>query len=286
MTRSYLVDGDVVPADEATVQVDDRGFLYGDAAFETIRIYGGNPFEWDRHLDRLADTCSLLSLTHDLKRSTLRTWVDEVLEANAMQEGAIRLSITRGVQPGVLSPRDAVDPTVVILVRPLPRGGINGNATWEDPAMVKFVETQKIPSAALPARAKTHNYLNGILARLELDTEDEAILLDGAGRVTEGTISNLFIVDGDGIKTPPLHRDVLPGITRALTLEMADMLDIPTEEVDLWPDDLLEADEVFMTNTTSEIRPIDQIDGTPIDTGSITDRLRKTLLERIEEKHY
>lgn len=287
MTLRYLVDGEVVPADRATVDVRDRGFLYGDAAFETLRVYNGSLFAWPAHHARLEATCEVLSLEHGLAPDRLRGWVHRALEANDLEEAAVRLSITRGVQPGVLTPDAAVDPTVVVIVRPLGRGGLGGTPTWDAPAATRIVETEKVPDAAIPASAKTHNYLSGVLARLELGPdEDEAIMLDADGLVTEGTTSNLFVVDDGTLVTPPLSRPVLPGVTREGVLALAEALGIPTAEADLDPERLRAADEAFLTNTTAEVWPVATVDGEPVGGGPVTDRLARAFRGAVEAHHY
>ena len=163
----YHVDGTLVPEDEATVSVRDRGFMYGDAAFETLRAYGGEPFRWDAHRERLGRTAETLGFA-DAVPGDLRERVDETLAANDLEEAYVRLSVTRGVQPGKLTPGTEVDPTVVVICKGLPRGGLDGERVWDEPASVQTVRTRRIPSEAVPADAKTHNYLNGILGRLEL----------------------------------------------------------------------------------------------------------------------
>ncbi|TQQ82131.1 aminotransferase class IV [Halonotius roseus] len=262
----YHVDGELVPAEEASVNVRDRGFQYGDAAFETMRAYGGEIFAWEAHADRLAETCSVLQLDHGISDDELRARIDETLAANELRDAYVRLSITRGVQPGKLTPAETVDPTVVIIVKPLPRGGSDGQPVWDEPATLQTVKTKRVPDSAIPARAKTHNYLNGILARLELRvTEaDEAIMLDTDGHVAEGATSNLFFVRDNALRTPSLDGPVLPGITRRVVLDIADDEGIPVETGQYTPDDIRNADEVFLTNSTWEIRPVDVVDGLEI----------------------
>lgn len=286
--RLYHVDGDLVPASEATVSVDDRGFRYGDAAFETLRAYGGTIFAWDRHVDRLERTCEALSLDHGLSSADLRDRIDRTLAANDLADAYVRLSITRGVQPGKLTPDPAVDPTVVIYVSPLPRGGTEGTPVWDGPATVRTVETRRIPDAAIPAGAKTHNYLNGILARAELrgTDADEALLCDRDGAVAEGATSNLFFVRDGRLFTPSTDGPVLPGITRALVLELAAAAGIETRTGRYDPADVRDADEAFLTNRTWELRPIDALDDAPIGGGPITDRLARRYDERVERTCY
>ncbi|MEM4780127.1 MAG: aminotransferase class IV [Halalkalicoccus sp.] len=283
----YHVDGELVPASAATVSVRDRGFLYGDAAFETIRAYGGEPFEWAAHADRLAGTCELLGIDHGIGRADLRARIDETLAANELADAYVRLSVTRGVQPGKLTPGPAEDPTVVVIVAELPPGGPDGEAVWDGPARATVADTRRIPDAALPARAKTHNYLNGILARLECRASDaeEALVLDEAGRLTEGATSNLFFVADGTVHTPSLDGPVLPGVTRRVVLGLAREAGIPVEEGRYAPEDLFGAEEAFLTNTTWELRPLAAVDGTAIGGGPVTDRLVRAFDERVAA-HY
>jgi len=290
--RVYHVDGELAAADEATVSVEDRGFLYGDAAFETMRAYGGEVFEWDAHMDRLSETCEVLGLEHGLSRSDLKARVDETLTANNCTEAYVRLSITRGVQPGKLTPQETVDPTVVVIVKPLSRGGREGTSVWDGPATLQTVKTKRVPDAAIPARAKTHNYLNGILARLELRVTDadEAMMVDQNGYVTEGATSNLFFVQDNALRTPSLDGPILPGITRRIVLTLAADEGIPVQEGRYTPNDLRQADEVFLTNSTWELRPVEVVDGLSVgDTegaGPVTTLLSRLFASRVEADYY
>ena len=286
--RRYHVDGELIPAGEATVRVDDRGFRYGDAAFETLRAYGGAIFEWDAHADRLERTCETLAMDHGRSRADLRARIDETLDANDLTDAYVRLSITRGVQPGKLTPRSEVDPTVVVVVKPLPRGGLDGEPVWDGPATVRTVETRRIPDEAVPAGAKTHNYLNGILARTELrgSDADEALLCDLDGNLAEGATSNVCFVDDETLHTPSTDGPVLPGITRRVVLELAEAADVPVREGRYVPEDLRNADEAFLTNTTWELRPVDAVDGRRVGGGPVAERLTRLFDERVDERCY
>ncbi|WP_458189163.1 aminotransferase class IV [Haladaptatus sp. NG-WS-4] len=285
----YHVNGDIVPAAEATVSVRDRGFMYGDAAFETLRAYSGEVFEWEAHADRLRATCEALSLDHGVDDDALRTRIRETLDANDLQEAYVKLSISRGVQPGKLSPGPVENPSVVVVVAELPRGGVDdersGGSVWDAPATAEVVETRRIPDAALPAHAKTHNYLNGILARLETEA-DEALLLGTDGTVAEGATSNLFFVDDGVLHTPSLSGAVLPGVTRRVVLELAADAEIPTEEGQYGPDDVRDADEALLTNTTWEIRPLARLDDVDIGGGPTTSELTDAFDALVESRHY
>jgi branched-chain amino acid aminotransferase len=292
VTLQYHVDGELVPAEEATVSVRDRGFMYGDGAFETLRVYGGDPFEWGAHRDRLERTAETLGFA-DAVPGDLRERVDETLAANDLDEAYCKVSVTRGVQPGKLTPDPDVDPTVVVYVSPLERGGVEGESVWDDPATVQTVRTRRVPDAALPADAKTHNYLNGILARIELQrartddfAADEALMRDVDGHVAEGATSNLFFVDGGTLKTPSTDLAVLPGVTRSVVLELAESEGFPVETGRYAVGDVREADEAFLTNSTWELRPVTSVDGIDVAVGPMTKLLARLFDERVERDHY
>jgi branched-chain amino acid aminotransferase len=279
----YHLNGRLVEGSEATVSVEDRGFRYGDAAFETLRAYGGTVFEWEAHRDRLKATCETLGMPGAVP-GDLRARIGATLDANGLDDAYVRASVTRGVQQGKLTPDPEVDPTVVVAVKPLPRGGVEGSSVWADPAVVHTVETRRIPEAAMPADAKTHNYLDGILARLELrgTDADEALVRDVEGHVAEGATSNVFLVEDGVLRTPSLAGPVLPGVTRAVVVDLAETLDIPVETGQYGVDDVRSADEAFLTNTTWEVRPVASVDGVAVGGGPITDRLASAFDRRIE----
>ncbi len=288
---TYHVDGTLVPADEATVNVRDRGFMYGDAAFETLRVYGGDIFEWEAHFERLARTCRFLSFDEAMPPADdLRQRVLETVAANDFADAYAKLSISRGVQPGTVTPEPRVAPTITVVVSELPRGGTAGTSVWETPATVTTVETRKVPSAAVPASGKTHNYLNSILARLELQRADgdadEALLRDVEGYVAEGAASNVFFVDDGTLKTPTSDQDLLPGVTRGVVLDLAHEEGFPIEDGRYTPADIRGADEVFLTNSTWEIRPVERIDDTALDVGPMTRLLATLFDEHVERTHY
>jgi len=283
----YHVNGRLVPAAEATVRVDDRGFRYGDAGFETCRAYGGTVFEWDAHRDRLVDTCETLGMDGAVP-TNLRKRVAATLDANDLDDAYVRASVTRGVQTGKLTPDPEVEPTVVVVVKPLPRGGVDGRPVWDGPASVRTVDRRRIPEASMPAAAKTHNYLDGVLARLELrgTDADEALVRDVEGDLAEGATSNVFFVTDSVLKTPALAGPILPGVTRRVVLDVAATLDVPVETGRYGVDAVREADEAFLTNTTWEVRPVATVDGQAVGGGPVTDRLAAAFDRRIERDHY
>ena len=287
----YHLNGSLVDRENAMVHVDDRGFRYGDGAFETCRAYGGEVFAWDRHRDRLQRTCETLGMT-DAVPDDIAMRVAETLDGNGLENAYVRISVTRGVQPGKLTPQESVDSTVVVYVRPLPRGGTEGEPVWDGPAVVQSAKTRRVPDAALPADAKTHNYLNSILARLKLRRAanegyqpDEALMRDVDGYVAEGASSNLFFVD-DGVLKTPATGELLPGITRELVVETAEAEGFPVETGRYTVDDIRSADEAFLTNSTWELRPVESVDGIEVGDGPMTSLLGRLYDERVEARCY
>ncbi len=284
----YHVNGELVPEDQAAISVVDRGFQYGDAAFETVRAYNGVLFEWDAHLERLQHSCEGLGMGPVVPEE-LKERVTETLAANDLTEAYVRVSITRGIQPGTLTPRFEVSPSVIVVVSELPKGGPDGEARWDAPAAVETVEVRKPDPAAIPPDLKTHNYLNGLLARLELREPDgsvradEALLLDSDGLVAEGTTSNVFFVEEGVVHTTALDGSVLPGVTRQVVLELAEGADIPIQTGRYPLERVRAADEMFLTNTTGEVWPVARLDETEFQTGPVTERLADLFDERVGE---
>ncbi|GAA0469125.1 aminotransferase class IV [Halococcus dombrowskii] len=288
----YHVNGELVPEDEATVSVRDRGFLYGDAVFETMRVYGGQIFEWDAHENRLHDGAERLGFDNAVP-DDLHERARETIAANELPEAYLRLTVSRGVQSRGLTPGEATEPTVVIQIGELSHGGVDGESVWAEPATVQIVKTRRAPDVALPADAKTHNYLGGVLARLELEraaTEqyraDEALLRDMDGNLVEGTTSNVFFVEDGTLKTPSLDGPILPGVTRSVVLDLAADERFPVETGEYVPADVRSADEAFLTNSTWELRPIERADGIAVGAGPVTQLLTRLFDEYVEQRHY
>lgn len=291
----YHVDGELVPADEASVSVRDRGFRYGDAGFETMRAYGGTVFRWDAHVARLFDTLESLGMPADelgLTALDLRARVRDTLAANGLREAYVRLSVTRGVDDGFTPPAAAdTDPTVVVVVKPRSRGGREdrgGKPGWDEPATVQTVKTRRVPDRALPSDAKTHNYLNNVLARIEtrVTDADAALMLDADGVVAECATANLFFVADDAIRTPSLEGPVLPGVTRAEVIDIARAEGFPVEQGSYVPDDVRGADEAFLTSSVRGIRPVDTVDGVEVGGGPVTSLLSRLYADRVERECY
>jgi len=287
-TVYYHVDGTLLPAGEATVNVRDRGFAYADAVVETLRVYGGEPFEWPAHVDRLRRSAARLDFEEVLPPTDdLHDRVTETVDANDLADARVRLSVSRGVQSTSLAPDPRVDPTITVVVDDLPRGGTDGERVWDEPATLRAVETRRPPAAALPADVGTHNALNGVLARLELPAEaDEALVRSTEGHVTGGATSALFLVHNGTLYTPTSSLPVRSGVTRAVVLDIAQGESFPVETGRYTLTDVREADELFLTNATWEVRPVTEVDGYEKPVGPITKLCGRLFDRRVEGAHY
>jgi branched-chain amino acid aminotransferase len=257
MTRLASIDGTLHAPDEARVSVYDRGFLYGDSVFETIRTYGGEPFALADHLARLARSAERVGIDLPISAADFGMEIRLAVRAARNPESYARAMLTRGSGPLGLDPSLALAPLRVILVEPLV---LPPASAYRDGVKVVTVRTVRAADAA--QGAKVGNYLASLLALKHAKGQGahEALILDGAGRVVEGTTSNVFLVQGGDLVTPPEEAGILPGITRAHLLEVAAELRCAVRQEPVTPADLAAADEVFITSSLREIIPVVRVD--------------------------
>jgi len=261
------VDGAIGPAD-GRVSALDHGVLVGDGVFETLRVYDGVPFAWRRHHERLAHSAAGLGLAVPPSRE-LRDAADAVLIANGLATvGArLRITVTGGTAP-LGSERGDGEPTVIVAasaLRPAPP------ATTV--AIVPWVRNERSAVVGL----KTISYAENVraLAYAHERGAGEAVFANTRGDLCEATGSNVFVVLGGVLHTPPAESGCLLGVTRALVLEQARALAVPTEEAALPLDALARADEAFLSSTTREVQAISSVDSVtlPAAPGPVTDGL-------------
>jgi branched-chain amino acid aminotransferase len=268
------LDGALVRASEAGVSPFDHGLLVGDGVFETLRVYGGVPFAWTRHYARLVRSAAGLGLTAPGSQE-LRAAVDEVLAANGLSEGRVRLTVTGGPSP-LGSERGDAPPTVIVVTAPA--------APWPATVDVVVVPWSRNENGAVSG-LKTTSYAENVraLAYARERGAGEAVFLNTRGELCEATGSNLFVI-GDGVvRTPPADAGCLLGVTRALVLELCAENGIPADEAVLGSDALREAEEAFLTSSTREVQPIGRVDGRarPAAPGSTSEKLAGLLTELI-----
>ncbi|MEO9174534.1 MAG: branched-chain-amino-acid transaminase [Gaiellales bacterium] len=257
------VDGEWMDSADARISVFDHGLLYGDGVFEGIRFYGHEPFLLDAHLCRLAASARAICLEIGVAQADLAGLTREAVARSGMADGYIRLIVTRG--PGALgvSPHTCSAPTVILMVAPL---ALYSAEAYANGIVLVTSSMRRSASDALPAQAKTLNYLTSVLASIEARRQgaDEAILLNDEGIVAECTADNLFVVSGGRVFTPTTAQGALSGITRGLVGELLGELGICCEKQAVTLFDVWTADELFLTGTGAEVVAVRLVDGRPL----------------------
>jgi branched-chain amino acid aminotransferase len=278
-----MINGRVHAPDEAKISVFDRGFLYGDSVFETVRTYRGRPFALDQHLARLARSAELVFIELPVPLATLEAEVRQALTAAGNAESYVRVMITRGESALGLDTRLAARPSRLIIVADL---SLPPARYYQDGIATVTYRTERATDATAAEGAKVGNYLVSVLAMREasLAGAAEALIVDARGAVVEGATSNLFVLEQGTLVTP--DAGILQGITRAEVLKAAADLGLPVRFRAPSLEELLAADEAFITSSLREVLPVVKVDGTVIGTGRPgvqTLRLHARFKERIEE---
>ena len=266
MPRTIFMNDRLVPEEEARVSVFDHGLLYGDGVFEGLRSYSGRVFRLSDHLDRLWASARAICLEIPMSRERLSQAVLDTLAANKLEDGYIRLIVTRGAGTLGLDPNRCHDPQIIIIADTI---SLYPKEFYEQGLRIVTAATQRIQTAALSPRIKSLNYLNNIMAKLEGLQAGcvEALMLNHKGEVAECTGDNIFVVRGKRMLTPPPDAGILEGITRSAVMELALKQGIDCREATLTRHDLYTADECFLTGTAAEVIPVVEIDGRPIGEG-------------------
>ncbi len=261
------IDGLSVDPALAQVSVFDRGFLYGDSVFETLRAYGGKPFRLRDHLERLFVSAEQVRLQLPWSLASLERELAEAVGVSGLDDAYVRLTISRGAGALGLRPDRARTPRRVLIVSPLPRprpGLYEEGIT----AILHRIERPH-ERASLTTVPKFAHYLASILA-LEAAEErgaDDALFVDEDDCVLEGATSNLFWAEGGRLHTAPLGRGVLDGLTRRTVVELARLANIPFEEIPLERGRLEAVDELFLTSSIRELVAVVRVDDLRIGTG-------------------
>ncbi len=266
MSIVTYVNGRFIPKEEATVSVYDHGFLYGDGVFEGIRVYNGRVFKLEAHVDRLFESAHTLQIPVPLSRKEVIEAILETVRRSGLRDAYIRPVISRGAGDLGIDPRKCPRPTVVIIVDAIQ---LYPEEAYRKGFRMITTSTRQRPVDVLNPRIKTCNYLNNIVARIEVNLAgvDEGLMLTTSGHVAECTADNIFIVKKGRVLTPPAHIGILAGITRQTVLDLCGTLGIPAAEQMLTLHDMYTADESFLTGTGAELGPVIELDGRKIGTG-------------------
>jgi len=282
VSESVYVNGKFVPRSEAKVSVFDRGYLYGDGVFEGIRAYNARIFRLDQHLERLYRGAKVIALDIPLTPEELKDVIIETVRRNELRDCYIRVVVSRGEGDLGLNPMDCHTPATIIVIAS--HISLYPREVYEQGLELITCTTRRNLPSALNPEIKSLNYLNNILARIEVVQAGahEGLMLNHLGYVAEGTGDNVFIVRGGVLRTPPAHIGLLEGITRQVVLELAEGMDLPAREEEITLYEVYTADECFLTGTAAEIVPVARCDERVIGDGK-PGPITKRLMEQFKE---
>lgn len=246
----YL-NGQFVKKEEAAISPFDHGFLYGLGLFETFRVYEGHPFLLDDHIERLNQGMSEIGIEKHFDREEVNPILQKLLKINQLTNAYIRFNVSAGIGEVGLQTEPFKRPNVIIFPKSLPPAG----ELVEKRSVLLNIKRNKPEGKE---RLKSHHFMNNLLAKKEIGAapEQEGIFLTHEGYVAEGIVSNIFWKKGNILYTPSLRTGILNGITRQFILELAKTMQIDSQEGLYRPEEIQEADEVFVTNSIQEIVPI------------------------------
>ena len=286
MAATVNVNGRVFDQEHAVISVFDHGFLYGEGVYETLRTYNGQPFLFERHMDRLRKSAGMLALHVPLTDADIDARFRDTMRVARLgdhpdREAYLRILITRGVGELTYDPAACPTPSIVVIAKPHVNPSVEVFDKGVQVALVPIVRNH--PGSVNPL-IKSNNLLNNALAMQEAFRRGgyEGIMRNYRGELAECTQSNLFIVKNGAALTPPVNAGLLPGITRAFLFEVGQEAGIDVREAVLRDEDLFGADEAFLTSTTREVVPIVRVEERTIGAG-VPGPVTLALLHRFRE---
>ncbi|HWB05519.1 MAG TPA: branched-chain-amino-acid transaminase [Verrucomicrobiales bacterium] len=263
--KIYL-DGQLVEEADARISVFDHGLLYGDGIFEGIRFYNRRVFRLEEHIRRLYDSARGILLNMPLTPEEMTAALLDTCRANGLDDGYIRLVVTRGTGPLGLSPYKCPKASVIIIVC---RIQLYPESAYQNGLTVATCATRRPTHDTLSPQVKSLNYLNNVMAKVEAIQAgaEEGLMLNDRGLVAECTGDNIYIIRDGTILTPPITAGALDGITRKAVFDIAASLGIPMREVEISRHDIYTADECFLTGTAAEVIAVSKLDQRPIGDG-------------------
>ncbi|QDV63894.1 branched-chain-amino-acid transaminase [Crateriforma conspicua] len=286
MPQSIYINGEYFSRENAKISVYDHGLLYGDGVFEGMRIYHGKVFRLREHLIRLWESARAIALEIPMSIDEMTAAVKETVKRNELEEGYIRLVVTRGGNQLGLDPFRCEDPQVIIIADKI---SLYPEQYYTDGLDLVTAATIRNHPAALSPRIKSLNYLNNIMAKIEGLRAGciEALMLNHKGEVAECTGDNIFVVKDGVLMTPPIDAGILEGITRNAVIELAEKADIVVRQIPLTRHDIFVADECFLTGSAAEVIPAVKLDGRHIGDGKpgpVTQRLNALFKDLVKEE--
>lgn len=272
------IDGTLYDKEAAKISVFDHGFLYGDGVFEGIRVYNRCVFKLNEHIDRLYDSAKAIMLTIPMSKEEMEKAVINTLKENKLNDGYIRIVVSRGMGDLGLDPRKCKIASVIIITDAIT---LYSAQLYEKGLDTITVPTRRNSPEALNPQIKSLNYLNNILAKIEATNHGvpEAIMLSQEGYVTECTGDNIILIKKNKLTAVPTWLGVLAGITATTVLDIARSLKMSCEEKPFTRYDIYTADELILTGTAAEVIPVVKVDGRPIGDGTVGPVTKKLIEE-------
>jgi aminodeoxychorismate lyase len=265
-----FLNGKFLPSAKALVPVNDRGFMYGDGLFETTRVVNGRPFRFAQHLERMVRGAEYLKIPLPFSPKEIHEFAAQLIEKNELPESVLRVTLTRGAGERGYTPAETAKPTLVMSLHPLPPLRDDAGLRWN-----MITSSYHIPASGAISSFKTTSKILHVFARIEAHERgvDEALLLNTNGEVAETAGGNIFWIYQDKICTVPTGRGVLPGITRAVVLEICQNIGLETNKRVIKPQHLRNAEGIFVTQSVLGIVPVVSFDGEAVRQSPLVDQI-------------
>jgi branched-chain amino acid aminotransferase len=269
-----FLNGQFLPEAQAVVPVNDRGFLLGDGLFETMRVVKGKPFRFAQHLERMTRGADFLKIKSPFTPKELEKFAAQLIEQNKMSDAILRVTLTRGAGERGYNFNYECKPTIVMTLHAAP--SLENHAEWN-----LITSSFHIPAADPLSSFKTTSKILHVMARAEAKEKgaDEALLINTNGEVAETTSGNLFWIYNDKICTVPTGRGVLPGITRAVVLEICQALGLSVNKRVIKPEALRNSEGIFVTQSALGIIPVSSFDGETVAASPLVDQIAQAYNE-------
>jgi aminodeoxychorismate lyase len=275
------LNGQWVAEAQAVVPVNDRGFMYGDGLFETMRVFNGKPFRMAQHLERMVRGANYLKIQLPFTPKELQQFAGQLIEKNAMPDAVLRVTLTRGPGARGYSPKNTGTPTVVMTMHEIAPVDPANPPRWH-----LVTSSFQIPASDPLASFKTTNKLLQIAASAEAEAKDadDALLLNTNGEVAETARANLFWIYHDKICTTPTGRGALPGITRAVVLEICQVLGLQTNKRVIKREALKNAEAIFLSQSALGLVSIVNLDGEPVPESPLVEKVYAAYCEMLAKE--
>jgi len=276
-----FLNGQFVPETQAVVPLTDRGFMYGDGLFETLRIVNGRPFRLAQHLERMRRGADFLKIKRPFSTEQLQQFAGQLIKKNQMRDAILRVVLTRGPGERGYTPGAGGQPTVAMSLHTAPPLDVENPICWR-----LVTSALRIPTGDPLASFKTLNKLAHVMARLEALEQQahEALLLNTNGEAAEAASGNLFWVARGRVCTVPADSGVLPGVTRAAVLEICQTLGLPADQRVIKPEGLRKSEGIFITQSVFGVVPVTALDGEAVATSPLVDQIRRAWHERLTRR--